>query len=224
MDNKHIQALSLNDFFKIMSSNTKKLFMDREFNCYMFDNKKDAEKFCENLEDTYIEPINSIRPQIFCENLYSLGYENIKITVRKDKFIIPTVKPEFQYGLHNNELNRYLILLKQTKAKKYLKHFYKTPFFCPVYITERKIKEHPNLKYSCAKITDKGVYYILFSSIYEFEKWNSTQETDWKPFRVKIHNFNRIRKNNPIIINPHSDRIMLTNEYIKVIMEAKSNE
>ena len=68
---------------------------------------------------------------------------------------------------------------------------------------------------------DANKYYILFTTLQEFEKWNKDKKEDWKPLEINIRDFGRIRKGSPIVINPANDKQIFTDKDIKKMLSKK---
>ncbi|WP_027432040.1 SseB family protein [Lachnospira multipara] len=219
-----MNILSLNEFYMIMSSKTKKPYINKQYNCYMFDTKKSADDFIAQFPSANIfisDKIKNFKSKVFLEKLYNLGIKNIILEFKKEKIIIATEKPELRFLLYNPLTEGYLLQLRQSGGKKYLRDLWNCNFFTAVRVEKRKYAKHPIIQYPFATIKNNGKFFLLFSSIDDFNKWNNTQECIWSPMEININKFDRIRNRNPIIINPNSDRIVLTNNLIKIIKEGK---
>ena len=224
MKEEYINLLTLKKFYKVQSDKTGQMFMDKDFNCYLFEKKSDAQAYMSEITDISIVNADIPRPTIFCDELYIYGFKNIRVFT-DSKFVdipISSTKRPCQLTMYNPESDGNILRLKQTCKKKYLSSLYNSTFYSPVLITDRMVGKHPVLHYLYAEYSNSK-YYVLFSSIKAFNDWNSKREEDWKPLETNIARFERIRMKNPIIINPDTDKILISNEFIKYIMEAKKN-
>ena len=223
MEAEHINLLTLDNYI-IKSTITKDIYMDENFVCHIFDKKSSAEFFIKDNKITDVQVIlnDNKKAKDFCENLYSTGFRKI-IFYKKDKEIeISVEKPTFQIQYNNPYASAMLLRLKQTGAKKYLRALYNAKFFAPVIVKDREIAHHPIIKYSYASVKKSGTYYLLFSTLKEFEKWNLSQGNVWKPLKVSIKDFDRIRNNNPILLDSLSKKIILNKECIRIIKEGEN--
>ena len=84
------------------------------------------------------------------------------------------------------------------------------------------------MHYVYATLKKNMEFYVFFSTLAEFDKWNSQQRDEWKPLEIYMGDFKKIRKQNPIIINPLSDMLILTGEQVddmKIVQKkAENNE
>ena len=223
LEQEHINLLSIDNYI-LMSDITNEIYIDEQFNCHIFDKKSKAELFIKEHSLKSVKPIlnNHKKPKEFCELLYSMGFRMIKYT-RKDVLTeIGVEKPALQIGYHNAYASGVTLRLLQTGEKKYLRGLYNAKFFTPVSISDRDKGKHPNIIYNCASLKNSKKNYLLFTTLSEFEEWNKSQKQDWKPLKMSIMEFERIRNNYPIILNPLSSKIVLKNEHIKIIKEGKN--
>lgn len=220
MENEHINLLSLNNYI-LISTKTNNIYMDENFMCYIFDKKSNANNFISSNKKNDIEvKLNkNNKAKNFCEYLYSIGFRNIIFSRNGKRIDIPVEKSTNQIKYNSPYTSAMLLRLKQTGEKKYLKGLNKSKFYTPVIIKDRKVKEHPSIKYSYASVNKNGKYYLLFSTVKEFDVWNNLQGNIWKPLEVDINNFDRIRTTNPILLDAASNKIVLTKELINIIKE-----
>lgn len=215
MTEKQIQLLTTRSYYVVYSNITKKPYIDEEFSCYMIEDK---EKKKEIAKDTYIKNQPTINSKILISSYYQYGIKGIKVLLKgKDvyeyiKIEKKDVLPKFYY---NCFLNRNINMLKQTCKKKYLKEMYKAKYIAPVIIKRRKSGEYPKVQYIYATVKKNMEYYVLFSTVDEFEYWNKKQNLHCSPLQVHITDFDKIRKEHPVLINPSSDKLILTDEQIK---------
>ncbi len=227
MDNKFMTVLTCNKYYIIMARKTKKPYIDANYNCYLFNERKEAESFMAKIkeynEDVYLsdsdKEINSAIK--FSNDMNNIGVKNIVARFNKEDYIIPTEKPDFKYLLYNPVTSGNLLRLSQTSQKQYLRNLYSGTFYTAISLDKRKFGRHPIIRYSFVTIKGMGRYFILFSSLHEFYEWNKTQDNKWSPMETNISKFDRIRMGNPIIINPHLDKIVLTKSLINIIKEGK---
>lgn len=221
MKDEH-QTLLFGEYYTILSSKTKKPYIDDDNNCYIFDTLIDANKFVSNIKNAEISDLELIKSGLFISKLYSLGIDNIKLKqgVSNSYVTIPVEKEDCKKRYYNRETTRNIVKLKQYSDKSYLRLLKDGTFISPIYIEPRLPQRYGTLKYPFAKTPDSKKYFILFTDLEEFNKWNEDQSQKFKPLEVNLIKEERIRNNNPVIINPLSDKLVLNNAYIK---EALSN-
>lgn len=219
MEQEHVNLLTLTEYFLIKSEKTKKPYTDEDGSCYLFETKSDAEVFCKNLSDIKIENPKMYRMQFIAE-IYGYGIRQIKVKQRnKDCKTIPVDKKDVRRQFSNPEASYNVMMLNQTRKKKYARELKNVSFITPVMIDPRFIKRYPEMHYSFATTDGNNRFYVLFTSLKEFEDWNKEQEQDWKPVDMKLQKVGRIRKNNHILINPLSDKIILQDKQINEILK-----
>lgn len=225
MTKDETNLLTLNKYFQIFSSDTKRLYIDKNFRCYLFQSDLEAKQFCDQLEGTYF---NSNSPSYvkqgpFISQCYGLGIEQIRIkTVKNEKYIDITVdKKDAKRQFYNPVTMRNILRLKQTKKNKYLKELAETLFISPILIDKREEGQYPVIHYSYGLLKDGSINYLLFTTLQEFEKWNDTQKQNFWPNQTSLQELNKIRNNNPVLINPLSDQLILTDKQILSITRAE---
>lgn len=219
MDKENTSLLTLPEYFLIESVLTKKPYFDEEARCYLFEKKSDAQAFSDEIKDTKIAEPKHYRLQFITE-LYGYGAKGIRIMQRDNVFKdIPVEKGDAKKRYFNPEASLNITLLKQTSKKKYAKALKKAHFLAPVLIDPRFTKRYPELHYSCAVTDDDSRFYILFTTLKEFDEWNNAQPQDWKAVEMQLHKVGRIRKGNSILINPLSDMIILQDKQIMEILK-----
>ena len=110
-----------------------------------------------------------------------------------------------------------ILRLKQTKKRKHLQELENVPFLAAIMLDDRKAGQYPSVHYCYAELSNGDIYYLLFTTLQEFETWNQTQENKFHPNQTCLQDFTRIRKGHPVLINPLSDKLILTHAQIKGI-------
>ena len=221
MEQGSINLLTLNQFHLIKSDITKKPYIDKNGACYMFALKSEATAFCNEIPNISFGAAESYKQAVFCTEFYALGIDRIKIKLRdnKDFIEVPVEEGDAKRQYYNHVGNQLIARLKQTNAKKYLRAMKKTPFLSPVMINPRSPKQYPQMHYCYAIMKDEQKHFLLFTTLQEFEEWNKTQGNKWNAIEVNAYTFGRIRDKNPVLINPLTDKIALSDKYMKIILE-----
>lgn len=219
MEAKLMNLLTLQEYHLITSEKTSKPYVDQYGCCYLFYIRSDAEKFSSQIPGTKVENARSFRMQFITE-LYGYGIKGIKLKQKDDKFeLIPVEKADAKREYTNQLASLNTLLLKQTSKRKYMKELKEAVFLAPVLIDPRIEKRYPEMHYSYATFDGNDKYYCLFTTLSEFSQWNITQEQDWKPVEMPLYKIGRIRKHNPVIINPTSDAVILSDKQLAEIMK-----
>nr|WP_297765562.1 SseB family protein [uncultured Butyrivibrio sp.] len=213
-----MNLLTLNEYYLLLSKITGKPYIDERRNCYLFANKSDAESFCEEIKDTEISEASHYRMQ-FITDMHRLGVTNIRVMPRSNSIEdIPIEESDLKKGYVNIEANFNAIMIKQTRKKKYMKALKRAVFLTPILIDPRLPGRYPEMHYSYATTNGEDMYYCLFTTLSEFDEWNKEQPQDWKAVEMPLYKICRIKKKSPVIINPLSDKLILTNAQVSEIL------
>ncbi|MCR5670689.1 MAG: hypothetical protein K6G10_06755 [Butyrivibrio sp.] len=219
METTHLNLLTLTEYYLIRSKKTQKPYIDPNGSCYLFSIKKDAEAFSTALEDTYVDEPRHYRLQFITE-IYGYGIKTVMVKQKTNDFEkIPVLKGDAKREYANPKASLNTLLLKQTLKKKYMRELKNAVFLAPILIDPRAVKRYPEMHYSYATFDGNTKYYCLFTTISEFNTWNLSQEQNWMPVEMPLYKVGRIRKNNPVIINPASDMIILSDKQISEILK-----
>lgn len=222
MEQEYVNILTLNQYFMIMSTITGKPYIDKDFNGYLFESKSDAEGFVMGLKNSSIKiPEQYYRVLNLCTELYQYGFKNIKIKRKeKEDFItIPVSKADAKTEYYNHYANRYILRLRETRKSEYLKALKNVPFLAPIIMDTRLPEQYPGIYYSYALFKNDTRYFVLFTTLTEFEEWRKSQMYDWKPAELSMQKFGRIRGKSPVLINPLSDCLILSDKQIEKMLK-----
>lgn len=229
MEQKYVDMLTLSELYMIQSTVTNKPYMDKGYNCYLFEIYNEAEAFKKKIDNTIILDAKYYRAATICSNLFSQGFIGIKLKKKNIDFVdIPVTEADAtKRDYYNSYANRCINRLIQTRQKEYLRNLKDANFLAPILTETRKIKEYPKLFYSYAIYKDDTRYFTLFSTLSEFNEWKETQMYDWKPMELNLKKFGRVRNNSPILINPLTDKLIISDkqcEYIMSYLKGESDE
>ena len=218
MTQDNINLLTLHTFYLIMSNITKKPYIDKSFACYMFELKADAVAFTKEIPNTFFDAAKNYKQATFCTEFYSYGITHIKAKEPRNAEYtdIPVEKADAKRHFYNPCANRLIYRLRQTNQTQYLRGFKDLCFYAPILIDLRLPRQHPLLHYSCAKSSAIDKFYLLFSTLQEFDAWNAGQESNWSPLEFNLSSFKSICGNDPIMINPMSDKLLLNHRLLKI--------
>ena len=227
MTQEEKDLLTIREYYIIYAKATGKPYIDINNACYLFEIASEAKTFCEALQNTYVTNSQQLNEGIFGSDFYGYGIDLIHVKEKKrDEFTdVKLDKGCAKIRKHYNRLCvRDIYRLKQTGMKKYLRRFKKHTFLTPVKIDERLLKQYPKIHYSYATTNGEDKYYLLFSTIQEFSKWNDDNGKIWMPLEVTLNTFGNIRKSSPVLINPGSDKLILTEKHIKIALEEEKEK
>lgn len=218
MDQKYINLLTLKSYYPIISDKTQKMYIDKEYKCYLFEVKTEGDVFCESLGNVHLDKSRIFKQTEFCTGFYASGADAIYVKpANMDAVTIPITADDLSKQYLNHNLNRAILRLRQTSEKQYLKMFKHEHFIAPAIIGERLKGSYPAIHYSFATANDDKKYFTLFSTLQDFDEWNEKkQENKWHPLEITLQKYERIRQKNPIVINPMTDRLILTDQQIKI--------
>ncbi len=206
----------------IKSNLTQKVYMSEDRCAFAYENKQDTLSFLQKNPETStfdqnILKINDLR------NLYSQGIQAIKCfkSGTSEPKTVNLEITDFGAQYYNPDTNCSVLLAKQTRKKKYLRKLVDAEMFVPTYIEKRFVKCYPSIHYCYGKYEEADKYYVLFTTLQEFKKWNDSQETEWSALRITISNLHSIqsKKNEPVIINPLSDKLILRSDLLKEMLK-----
>lgn len=223
-----VKSLRGRKFCIITSVITGLPYLDEKYRCYIFEKKREAINFVDDakLADGIIlkyEDINEIDSRI----LKKIVFQGAKILTLKfdgepDYLDIRVSKLKIKDNSYkNNILNGLICQLKQTKKAKYLRAMRKTHFIMPILVDNRKEGAYPSMHYIYATMGKTKPYYVLFSTVDDFENWNRNQSRKWDCIEIIMEDFNQIRLKNAVVINPMTDKLVLTGKQVDMISEDK---
>ncbi len=227
MNQKEKDILTLKEYFIIYAQATGKPYIDVNRSCYLFELKSEADIFCKEVKGTYITNAQQLNRDIYGTGFFSLGIERIRIKEKQsDSFTDVTVSREdvAKKQYFNQNAVRDIYRLKQCNQKKYLRNLSRYDYLTPVQIVPRAVGQYPEIHYSYATSNGEDRFYLLFTTIQEFENWKKQQEGVWKPLAVNFNTFGRIRKDSSVVINPMTDRLILSDKMIRMSLEKKEEE
>ena len=225
MKQEYINYLTLHEYFIIESEITGRPYIDKSFGCYLFELKSEAEDFTKGIQNTRFTDAKTLTQAVFCNEYYSYGIRKINVKLRERKNMeIPLEKADARRSYFNHFTNGLINRLMETKQKKYLRELNGNTILVPIVIDERKPQSYPSMHYTYVKQKDEKKYYVLFSSMQEFVKWNETQGFKFKPMEIEIEKFKRVRAGSPVITNPISDKLILTDEQLKTMEDFRKEE
>lgn len=214
-----MNALTLEEYHLLTSEKTEKPYIDEKGRCYLFYLRSEAERFISDMSDIKIEDARHFRIQFVAE-LYGYGIKTIRLKQKGGDVVeIPIDKGDVKREYTNQLASLSVTLLKQTSKKKYMKALKGAVFLVPVLIDPRIEKRYPDMHYSYATSDGNDKYYCLFTTLREFNLWNAEQAQEWKPVELPLYKIGRIRGHEPVIINPTSDAIILTDKQLLEIMK-----
>lgn len=216
--------LTLKEYNTIMSEITGIPFVDKTGACYMFELPSEADLFCKNNPHTYKSESKHMKGLGFwVSDLYLKGVKSVNIKVRESSEFqnIAFSSDDIKQNLYDNhETNYNLLQLKQYGLAKSLRALSEGIFIAPIIIPERADGDYPKIKYCFVQKNGERMY-ILFTNLKDFQAWNTSLNNQFSPLATNFLKAKRIRKGNSLLINPTTDKIILTNELLQKAMEKK---
>ena len=216
--------IQMNQLYMVASYITKKPYIGSNNEVYLFADKVEGLEYIEKkkLKKAYLENKKTYRLGNLCNEMYFIGAKKIVYKLKEEKevsFRIDTADLKKDY--YNNESNGLILRLQETNAKKYLVSLFSSTFLVPIKIDPRHKTEYPKQHYCTALIKDEP-YYILFTTLKEFEEWQKSQDNVYKPLEITIAKMARIRQHKGLFINPLSDKLLLYDSDIQIGMKVNS--
>lgn len=226
-----VKSLRGRKFCVIKSIATGLPYLDEKYRCYLFEKKKEAINFVDDakMADGIIlkyEDINEIDSHILKRIVFQgAKFVALKLDGEPDYFDIKVSKLKIKDNSYKNSiLNGLICQLKQTKKAKYLRAMRKTHFIMPILVDKRKEGAYPSMHYIYATMGKTKPYYVLFSTVNDFENWNRNQPGQWDCIEIIMEDFNQIRLKNAVVINPMTDKLVLTGKQVDMISEEKKKK
>lgn len=230
------KLLTTKKFYPVFSSATKNIYIDKDGCGFIFTAKKEAEEYINALgkDKAYVDmnpKTVSYRKDV--KEYYCLGMKTLKIKCREnDDFIDLALRSSIAKGYVNAALEFNVTRLKETSLKKYLSAMKDNRFLVPVYLPERKKKEYPKVFYCHAVLSDKDndkrEALVLFSTMDEFDIWNTDMKKHKKkiffPLEISATRTEKVRNGSDIIINPLSDKLLITDKQLKENVENRQKD
>lgn len=224
MTQEEKNLIQLSKFTIIKDKRTSKPHLDHDFSCLLYELYTDADAYVNRKEnkDLYIENSDIYTPEKISA-IYAEGVQELTLILKdKSQKKIKIGPDDLISGFYNNKANGIILLLKQTLEKQYLRMMKDIRIFAPVYIKSRFPKRYPEIHYSYAKFNEKDAFYVLFTTLQEYEEWVKTQDEKIQLMETTFVGYKNIYKNNSIIINPLSDKLILNKSHLKILNEGNS--
>ncbi len=204
-------------YYILYSKKTNLPYLNVSNMLYLFETKMDAEIFKKNAsEPIYIKEDGE--DIVDFGKYYNMGFDKIYIfKAGGKKRKINITEADIKVKFYNKELNKGLLRMKQTSQNQYIRHIKKEKFLTPVLIEPRQPKEYPNMFYCSIKKQDIN-YYLMFSTIEEFNEWKGQKEEKWEPLEITLEEIIEIFNKEYIYINPLSIKLILSIEQIKTAL------
>lgn len=227
MTDEEKNLLTITAYYVVYSSNTGYPYIDKDGYCCFFETEVEANNYAESVSnqipDTLkVQDAKQFKTKELCAELYGYGIIGIRVFKRgKESIDVDITEDDAKSGkrgvLYNPAATRLVLRAQEVMQKQYLRALRSQSFYAPVIVDKRQYGQYPHLAYCYATFKTSENYYLLFTTLEEFYKWNMTQENAWSPLECQIAKFDRIRKNNPVLINPISNQLFLDSNTFNII-------
>lgn len=212
MELKDLEFLRKNELYPVMSERTGKYYMSKTGGVYLYEAKPEGEAFAKSQDKASLGEKKAFTQKELTEGLYSMGFSHINVKMRGQKaqrFDIEEKNVPLKN--YNVKARRTVTLIRQTHLITHLRELKDESFYIPVRPLPRKRGEYQEIEYCTARERDRNEkYYVCFTSAGELIAWAKTQKEPWNPVETSLTKMKRIRKDSGIIINPATDRLILT--------------
>lgn len=205
----------------ILSAITRRPFINESRQSYLFTDKADAKTFGKRMkhEKVIYKNVSDEKLKSICSWCYSAGAEYIIIDEEGKRSIRRLSERHLDKNYYNCRLSADLALLMHTKKTKYVADLEKCEFVVPIRITNG---DSVSIVYATAMKEDRDMFiYLSFTDLNEYKKWADKVKDGWEPLAVDVGGLKRIGKKHGFMINPFSERFILTGEILK---QLKSEE
>ena len=216
-------ALLNHKLFPIYSTKTTQIHINANRQTLFFEDDVLAKEYVTKHKNVRVGVGLQSKPeniQAFISRLYGMGTAEILVTLKDEKepLHIKIEPANVMPSLYNPMVMFNILRLKHTAEKKYLEDLKGSMFISAVVLTKRKPQGYPKIQYVFGKMPNSNKqtrYFFLFTTMKEFSGWNKAHEYKYEPCEVEIRRFEAIRKKNPVLINPNTDAIVLTEKQLK---------
>lgn len=225
MTDSQKNLIELNQYYIIKSKITNLPYLSEDCGIYIIQMPSDADEFISKHENTFKDESIQLTKDIYGRQFYDLGCKKIYVKSGYSEMQVIPLEKEDAYNskckkLYNGKSNFAFLRLLETNKRNYLRMLKDERVFCPVKIEQRHSHQYPKISY-CKGTIATDEYYLLFTTKEEFDKWNKTQNDAWNCLAVTLLTFDFVRNNIPVIINPLSIKLKITNKLYKEILKEK---
>lgn len=139
---------------------------------------------------------------------YAAGATAICLVMPDQEQLVPIEEKDIPLDFYNADLNASIALLLCTRKSAQYQKLAGCRFIVPIRIKA----ENQQIVYATAKSSasaDGTPHYVAFSDLHEYSKW-SRRTDGWKPLFVSFDMMCQIGKQKGYILNPLSERLLLT--------------
>ncbi len=228
MESDKFEVLYNKDLYPIYSAITNHIHMDDKRRTILFDNVDNATRYVEKKNTAkkkafFVGSAVQYTPenvQKYISRLYGQGATMIVLSIdAEDKpRIIPIDVQDVIPSQYNPVVMFNILKLKHTSERKYLSDLKNCMLIAAVKLTKRDFRGYPKVQYvfgAAPGEKNSKRYFFLFTTMKEFTAWNKTQNYAYEPCEVEIRRFEAIKKKNPVLINPISDQLVLTDKQLQ---------
>lgn len=212
-----MQEKEINEAYTITSSKTNGLYVDEDNTCYVFSSKTRAEAFILTRPELSFDGPKYYTLTSLMTYCYAAGATVMQLTIGTVREKMPLAESMLESRYYNNQLNRVITHLRQTKKKKYLKELKDCEFIMPA-----RIEENDNgvsIFYAVAQIENGEEFkYLAFSDLDEFGVW-SGHVPGWSPIKMTYRSMWRISRHHGVILNPYGRKFTIQREHMEYIEE-----
>lgn len=219
-ESRLINILTIKPHYTIMSSKTRFPYMDSNAACFVFESRAEAEGVMQKFQDVYLSEPEQMRQMKLWSEFWSYGIEKIQIKEDGDpNYYALQITEQKALGsrnmAYNHETCKMLNLIMETNHSGYLRAMKGLPVFSAAGITVRNPKQCPRIRYVYAKTADLKKYFLLFSTLSEFEEWSKQTGGKWKPLETTLRDFGTVRGTDNVVIDPMSRKLILQDFLLK---------
>ncbi len=215
MTDEDKNLLNSSEFYLLLSKRTKRPYITEECVSYCFESTNAAEATLKSFPDVELGDPEIVEQKMILTDIFCRGAEKMTIVFRNgEQKIIELSLDDFPVGNYNIDTCRAFALALQTNKKKYLRELLSLPIYIPISTPGRKKGFYPQIEYMGAT-TSSETYFLAFTSLDEYSKWIKKTEVNTGALCTPLHTLNKLRKKRSVIINPASEKLILTDEMMR---------
>lgn len=205
------------EFYLLLSKKTKKAYITEDYISYCFESTNAAEAWLNSFSDSELKDPEIIEQKLLLSDFFCRGAEKIIVVFRNgEQREVKLEAEDFPPGNYNIDSCRAFTLAFQTNKKKYLRSLLSLLVYIPVSTPQRKKGFYPQIEYM-GGVTSLASYFLVFTNLEEYSKWAKKVEANTGALCIPLYAINRIRKKAPVLINPMSEKFVLTDELMRMV-------
>lgn len=206
-----LEDIAINQASFIMHNETGRPYLDEEGACHVFISAKEARAFVKEKENVTASPPRFTEFRSAARTGFAGGAKALVLHAGAETSQAALSERDIARGFYNNQANRTLCMLKQTRKKRWLAELSKCHFLIPAKIDR---KDGITILYGIVTRSDSDDFlYLAFTDLDEYGLWAQKVE-GWEPLKVGYHALHQIARNNGIMLNLYGNRFIVSKKML----------